>query len=109
MGAGQERFVLQESGDPAESERRFRSLLDRVADEVLPHLGRIPKSVSGRPLAWLGAYGLEPMAREVAKFLNLFNQSGAVAGCGNTASRRPSRACARSISVARALKSMPGV
>lgn len=49
-----------------------------VAHELLPHLGRIPKSVSGRPLAWLGAYGLEPMDREVAKFLNLQSQSGAV-------------------------------
>jgi len=42
-----------------------------LAAEVLPYLGRIPRSVSGRPLAWLGAYGLEPMDREVAKFLNL--------------------------------------
>ena len=30
------------------------------------------------PLAWLGAYGLEPMDREVAKFLNLSAASGAV-------------------------------
>ena len=49
-----------------------------VAGEVLPHLGRIPASPSGRPLAWLGTYGLEPMDREVAKFLNLQSQSGAV-------------------------------
>ncbi len=49
-----------------------------LADEVLPNLGRIPKSVSGRPIAWLGAFGLEPMDRDVARFLNLGNQSGAV-------------------------------
>ena len=49
-----------------------------LADEVLPHLGRIPQNASGRPLAWLGAYGLEPMDREVAKFLNLQSQSGVV-------------------------------
>ena len=49
-----------------------------LLDEVLPHLGRIPKSVSGRPLAWLGAYGLEPLDREVAKFLKLSGQSAAV-------------------------------
>ncbi len=49
-----------------------------LAPEILPNLGRIPKHVSGRPLAWLGAYGLEPMDREVAKFLNLSAQSGAV-------------------------------
>lgn len=49
-----------------------------LASEVLPYLGRIPQSVSGRPLAWLGAYGLEPMDRDVAKFLKLEAQSGAV-------------------------------
>jgi PDZ domain-containing protein len=50
----------------------------QLADEVLPYIDRIPKNVSGRPLAWLGAYGLEPMDRDVAKFLNLGGQSGAV-------------------------------
>ena len=49
-----------------------------LAEEVLPHLGRVPKQPNGRPLAWLGAYGLEPMDREVAKFLKLSTQSGAV-------------------------------
>ncbi len=49
-----------------------------LAEEVLPFVGRIPQSVSGRPLAWLGAYGMEPMDRDVAKFLNLGAQSGAV-------------------------------
>lgn len=49
-----------------------------TAAEVIPYLDRIPKSASGRPIAWLGAFGLEPMDREVAKFLNLDNQSGAV-------------------------------
>lgn len=49
-----------------------------LASDVLPNLDRVPKNPSGRPLAWLGAYGLEPMDREVAKFFNLGNQSGAV-------------------------------
>ena len=49
-----------------------------LAEEVQPHLGRVPKNVSGRPLAWLGAYGLEAMDRDVAKFLKLEAQSGAV-------------------------------
>ena len=49
-----------------------------LAEEILPNLGRIPKHISGRPLAWLGAYGLEPMDRDVAKFLKLEAQSGAV-------------------------------
>ncbi len=49
-----------------------------LAEDVLPYLGRVPKQPNGRPLAWLGAYGLEPMDREVAKFLKLSTQSGAV-------------------------------
>jgi PDZ domain-containing protein len=49
-----------------------------TADEVLPYVGRVPRNVFGRPLAWLGAYGLEPMDREVAAFLKLESQSGAV-------------------------------
>ncbi len=49
-----------------------------LAEEVLPNLGRIPKNVSGRPLAWLGANGLEPMDRDVARFLNLTGQAAAV-------------------------------
>jgi len=49
-----------------------------VAGEVLPYVGRVPTNPVGRPLAWLGAYGLEPMDREVATFLKLSSQSGAV-------------------------------
>src|SRR5205085_7499258 len=50
----------------------------QLADEVTPYFGRLPKNVFGRPLAWLGAYGLEPMDREVARFLKLESRSGAV-------------------------------
>jgi serine protease Do len=50
----------------------------QLAEEVLPYLGRVPKNIYGRPLAWLGAYGFEPMDREVAAFLKLESQSGAV-------------------------------
>lgn len=50
----------------------------QLAEEVLPNLGRIPKNIYGRPLAWLGAYGLEPVDREVARFLKLEARSGAV-------------------------------
>ncbi len=49
-----------------------------VASEVLPYLGRVPQNVFGRPLAWLGAYGLEPVDPEAAKFLKLEGQSAAV-------------------------------
>lgn len=49
-----------------------------LAEEVLPFLGRIPKNVSGRPLPWLGAHGLQPMDPEVAKFFKLEDQAGLV-------------------------------
>jgi serine protease Do len=46
--------------------------------EVLPWLGRVPANVDGRPIPWLGAYGLQPMDPDVAAFLKLDNQSGCV-------------------------------
>lgn len=49
-----------------------------LANEVLPYIGRIPGNQYGRPLAWLGAYGLEPVDPEVARFLKLENQSAAI-------------------------------
>ena len=49
-----------------------------AASEVLPLLGRIPQSVSGRPMAWIGVYGLQPVDPEVAKLLKLEKQSGVV-------------------------------
>ncbi|MCR6657213.1 MAG: PDZ domain-containing protein [Opitutus sp.] len=49
-----------------------------TAGEVLPYLKRVPQNVFGRPLAWLGAYALEPIDREAARFLKLGNQSAAV-------------------------------
>jgi serine protease Do len=49
-----------------------------LANEILPYLDRIPHNVFGRPLAWLGAYGLEPVDPEVAKFLKLGNQPALV-------------------------------
>lgn len=50
----------------------------QVASEVLPYLDRVPKNVFGRPVAWVGAYGLQPVDPEVAKFLKLEDQSAAV-------------------------------
>ncbi len=46
--------------------------------EALPQFGRVPRNVFGRPLAWLGAYGLEPVDPEVARFLKLGAQSAVV-------------------------------
>ena len=48
------------------------------ADEVLPYLGRVPRNVAGRPLPWLGIFGLEPVDPDVARFLKLEDQSALV-------------------------------
>ncbi len=49
-----------------------------LASEVTPWLGRVPANGSGRPIPWLGTYGLEPMDPEVAAFMKLEKQSGCV-------------------------------
>jgi len=49
-----------------------------TASEVWPGLGRIPVNLSGRPLAWLGAAGLQAMGRDVAEYLKIPDKAGAV-------------------------------
>lgn len=71
-------FSRRSRGEPMLLVNVEESSAFMLAEEILPNLGRIPKNISGRPLAWLGAYGLEPMDRDVAKFLKLEAQSGAV-------------------------------
>ncbi len=67
------------SGEPIILFDLEESSLFLLADEVLPNLGRVPGNVNGRPLAWLGAFSLEPMDRDVANFLKLSPRtSGAV-------------------------------
>ena len=50
----------------------------QLAADITPWLTRVPANVSGRPISWLGAYGLQPMDPEVASFLKLGDQSGCV-------------------------------
>lgn len=50
----------------------------QLATAVSGWLARAPADVSGRPMPWLGAYGLQPMDPEVAAFLKLGDQSGCV-------------------------------
>lgn len=49
-----------------------------VAGDVLPNLGRVPTSVFGRPLAWMGLNGVGPVDPEVAQFLELGDQAALV-------------------------------
>lgn len=46
-----------------------------LAKEILPHFNRIPTNISGRPLVWLGANGLQALDPDVAGFLGLAAQS----------------------------------
>lgn len=71
-------FSRNQRGSPVVLVNVEESSVVLLASEVLPHLGRVPKSVTGRPIAWFGAYGLQPMDPEVAKLLKLENQSGVV-------------------------------
>lgn len=63
-------MILLVSGDEA---RVFR-----MAADVLPYLGRIPKTLTGRPAPWLGIMGLQPLPPDVAKYLKLEHQSALV-------------------------------
>jgi len=71
-------FSHRERGQPVVLVNVEESSVFLLAKEVLPYLGRIPRNPAGRPLPWLGAFGLEPVTPEVAKFLNLDNQSALV-------------------------------
>jgi serine protease Do len=71
-------FSRNQNGNPILLVNVEESSVVLLADEVLPYLGRIPQSVSGRPIPWLGAYGVQPLDPEVAKLLKLDNQSGVV-------------------------------
>jgi len=51
-----------------------------MAEEILPYLSHVPKSPSGRPIASLGIFDLEPIDHDAAKFLALGGQSGVVIG-----------------------------
>lgn len=71
-------FSRNQRGNPIVLVNVEESSVVLLANEVLPNLGRIPQSITGRPIAWFGAYGLQPMDPEVAKLLKLENQSGVV-------------------------------
>jgi serine protease Do len=71
-------FSRRERGQPVVLVDVEESSVFLFAREVLPYLGRVPRDTAGRPLPWLGAFGLEPVAPEVAKFLQLENQSALV-------------------------------
>jgi serine protease Do len=71
-------YLRRERGVPVVLVNVEESSVFLLAKEVLPYLDRIPRNRSGRPLPWLGAFGLEPVDPEVARFLQLESQSALV-------------------------------
>lgn len=49
-----------------------------LQDEVTPHLSRVPRNAAGRPIAWFGALGLQPVDPDVAQVLRLQAQGALV-------------------------------
>ena len=71
-------FSRNQNGAPILLVNVEESSVVLLADEVLPNLDRIPQTVTGRPIAWFGVYGMQPVDPEVAKLLKLENQPGVV-------------------------------
>ncbi len=69
---------MDRSGTPVVLVNVEESSAFLLASDVLPYLGRVPTNFFGRPLAWLGAFGMQPVDPDVAKFLHLENQSAVV-------------------------------
>lgn len=71
-------FSQRQHGAPVLLVNVEESSVVLLNDEVRPNLGRVPATVTGRPIAWIGIYGLQPVDSEVAKFLKLDRASGVV-------------------------------
>lgn len=71
-------FSRNQHGTPVMLINAEESSVVLLAEEFLPHLQRVPQDPSGRPISWLGVYGIQPVDPEVAKLLALERQSGLV-------------------------------
>lgn len=71
-------FSRTQHGTPVVLVNAEESSVVLAAGELLPHLNRIPASPAGRPVTWLGIYGIQPVDPEVAKLLKLERRGGLV-------------------------------
>ncbi|HET7537287.1 MAG TPA: PDZ domain-containing protein [Candidatus Didemnitutus sp.] len=71
-------FSRNNNGSPILLVNVEESSVVTLAPDVLPNLDRVPKETSGRPIAWIGIYGLQPVDPDVARLLKLEKQSGVV-------------------------------
>jgi serine protease Do len=71
-------FSQRQSGTPIMLVNVEESSVVLLPSEVLPNLGRRPQNQSGRPIAWIGIYGLQTVDPDVAKLLKLGYEAGVV-------------------------------
>jgi serine protease Do len=71
-------FSRGQNGTPILLVNLEESSVVQLAADVLPLLNRVPKNVNGRPIPWLGIYGVQPVDPDVARLLKLDKQSGLV-------------------------------
>ncbi|MDP2138271.1 MAG: PDZ domain-containing protein, partial [Candidatus Didemnitutus sp.] len=71
-------FSRNQHGTPIMLLNAEESSVVLLAREFLPFLARVPRSTAGRPVTWLGIYGLQPVDPDVAKLLRLEGRTGLV-------------------------------
>ena len=71
-------FARGQNGTPVMLVNVEESSVVELAADALPGFGRVPRNVSGRPVAWLGVYGVQPVDPDVAHLLHLERQPGLV-------------------------------
>jgi serine protease Do len=71
-------FSRNQHGSPVMLVNAEESSVVLLAGELLPFLRRVPTNPAGRPIAWIGIAGLQPVDPEVAKLLQLGEHPGLV-------------------------------
>lgn len=71
-------FSRSQSGSPIVLVNPEESSVVLLAPEFLPHLARVPRDPAGRPVAWFGAYGVQPVDPDVARVLGLGGRGAVV-------------------------------
>jgi serine protease Do len=71
-------FSRTQHGTPVVLVNAEESSVVLSAREALPLLQRVPTNPAGRPIAWIGVAGIQPVDPEVAKLLNLQRRTGLV-------------------------------
>jgi serine protease Do len=71
-------FARGQNGTPVLLVNVEESSVIQLAGDVIPYFTRVPQNVNGRPIAWAGVDGVQPVDPDVARLLKLDKQSGLV-------------------------------